>query len=284
MGALLGRNDLFLTSVLLGCSGSQSDTAVDGRNFTSGMTFTGLTMDSQSDVDWFSFQLSANTAANARLELASGSPIDNLRIDLYPASADVSNPANRLNAPSFAALGNLSSISLANLVGGTKYLVKITSPNQVPTIYDLLRLNLDGITGIPTQLAAFPRAYFSVSSNMERRDILIGGMVTTYSKVAQVRTGGSVTRATMCSPAVTIARRAICSSAVATTIPSEYLPDALPLLGNQPNTQFDPATKTYLTTQSDQFIGGEGNDRVLFLGGDKDRNGFDVPIMPRCEL
>jgi ELWxxDGT repeat protein len=57
----------------------------------------------------------------------------------------------------------------------------------------------------------------------------------------------------------------------------QLIPDSLPLLGNQPNTQFDPATKSYVPTASDQFIGGEGADRVLFLGGDKDRRGFDVP-------
>ncbi len=32
-----------------------------------------------------------------------------------------------------------------------------------------------------------------------------------------------------------------------------------------------------MTTSSDQFIGGTGTDRVLYLGGDKDRRGFDVP-------
>jgi len=33
---------------------------------------------------------------------------------------------------------------------------------------------------------------------------------------------------------------------------------------------------TYLPTFSDQFLGGAGIDRVLYLGGDKDRRGFDV--------
>ena len=57
----------------------------------------------------------------------------------------------------------------------------------------------------------------------------------------------------------------------------QIIPDSLPLLGNQPNTDFDPATRTYLPTYSDQFLGGDGTDRVLYLGGDKDRRGFDVP-------
>ena len=57
----------------------------------------------------------------------------------------------------------------------------------------------------------------------------------------------------------------------------QIIPDDLPLLTNQPNTVFSPATKTYLPTFSEQFIGGDGNDRVLFLGGHKDRRGNDVP-------
>ena len=57
----------------------------------------------------------------------------------------------------------------------------------------------------------------------------------------------------------------------------QIIPDALPLLGNQPNTVFDPATETFIPTYSEQLDGGEGNDRVLFLGGDTDRRGFDVP-------
>ena len=57
----------------------------------------------------------------------------------------------------------------------------------------------------------------------------------------------------------------------------QIIPDNLPLLGNQPNTVFNPATQTYLPTFSDQLLGGDGDDRVLFLGGDKDRRGFDVP-------
>ena len=57
----------------------------------------------------------------------------------------------------------------------------------------------------------------------------------------------------------------------------QIIPDSLPKLANQADTQFDPATATFVPTYSDQFIGGTGTDRVLFLGGDKDRRGFDVP-------
>ena len=53
--------------------------------------------------------------------------------------------------------------------------------------------------------------------------------------------------------------------------------DKLPQLGNQPGTVFQPATETFIPTFSDQLIGGEGDDQVLFLGGDRDRLGREVP-------
>ncbi|MCX2983455.1 hypothetical protein EYC98_21560, partial [Halieaceae bacterium IMCC14734] len=50
----------------------------------------------------------------------------------------------------------------------------------------------------------------------------------------------------------------------------QLIPDALPLAG-------DGTGGTVIPTTSDQFFGGAGEDRVLFLGGDFDRRGLPVP-------
>ncbi|TWT48391.1 LamG-like jellyroll fold domain-containing protein [Botrimarina hoheduenensis] len=57
----------------------------------------------------------------------------------------------------------------------------------------------------------------------------------------------------------------------------QIIPDFAAPLDNRPGTLAEGPGETVLPTRSDQFIGGEGDDQVLFLGGNQDRRGFEVP-------
>ncbi len=172
--------------------------------------------------------------------------------------------------------GDAGSIGLNGLVPDVTYLLRVTTPNEVPTPYSL-RLNLTGTTN-PANLAAMPKIDLAVRSDVtERRDIIMGGVGDDILRGGagedwiiggagnDVLTGGY--------------DRGASDLLIGGTGNDTFqiIPDRLPLLGNQPNTQFDPGTRTYLPTFSDQLLGGAGTDRVLYLGGDKDRRGFDVP-------
>ena len=60
-------------------------------------------------------------------------------------ATDVSNPANRINAGTFATTGDRGSIAPAGLDPGKVYLLRVNSPNIVPTVYDV-RFNLTNTT------------------------------------------------------------------------------------------------------------------------------------------
>ncbi|MFT7639152.1 MAG: ELWxxDGT repeat protein, partial [Pirellulaceae bacterium] len=171
--------------------------------------------------------------------------------------------------------GKRSEVSISALFRRGTYLIQVNSPNLVPTVYDL-RFNLEG-TSDPNVLGEFKSVDFSLRTDNERRDVILGGEGNDILRGGagedwvfggagnDVLTGGSDRGA----------RDLLFGGSGDDTF--QIIPDALPLLTNQPDTNFDPGTSTYIPTFSDQLRGGSGNDRVLFLGGDKDRNGYDVP-------
>ncbi len=173
---LKGRNDLpaqaFTLSKVVGGQLRAFDETAASAN---GLEFNGLTMDNKSDTDWYRFTLAANGTAAGRLQLASGSPIDGLKLDVWPASVASFTNGNRLNSNTFSTTGNASSISLNGLTAGTEYMLRVTSPNLVPTTYSL-RLNLTG-TANATSLAQIPKIALGLrSDSSERRDVIIGGI------------------------------------------------------------------------------------------------------------
>ncbi len=233
------------------------------------MEFNGLSIDSPTDVDWYRFRLATNAVAAARIDLASGSPIDGLRLEIFLAS--------NLTTPiaTSTTTGAASVVSMGGVLAGLDYLVKVTSPNIVPTTYSL-RLNLTG-TISPSALANMPKIDLALRSDMIRRDVILGN---TGDDVLRGGAGedwifGNAGNDVLVGGQDRGASDLLFGGSGNDTF--QVITDALPLLGNQPNTEFDPATQTTLTTLSDQFIGGDDTDRVLFLGGDKDRRGFDVP-------
>ncbi len=344
-----GRNDIptqayTLTNVV----GGQLRTASGLAASADGLEFNGLTMDNPADIDWYRFTLAAAPTANSVVQLASGSPIDGLGMEIFsglPLGAAISGASNagpivitttstagltngqavfvsnatgnlatngthyvRVTSPTTFELfsdsaltvprvgngnytgggawttrlfggstaGDAGSISLSGLLANTAYLLRVTSPNLVPTPYSL-RLNLTG-TANPTNLAAMPKVNLGIRSGAaDRRDVILGG---TGDDVLRGGAGedwifGNDGNDVLVGGDDRQASDLLFGGNGNDTF--QIITDALPLLGNQPNTDFDPATQTMLPTYSDQFIGGEGIDRVLYLGGDKDRRGFDVP-------
>ena len=57
----------------------------------------------------------------------------------------------------------------------------------------------------------------------------------------------------------------------------QLVPDRLPLLKSQPRYVNEDQLATSVATQSDRFDGGDGDDQILFLGGDLDSAGRVVP-------
>ncbi|MEM8911271.1 MAG: LamG-like jellyroll fold domain-containing protein [Planctomycetota bacterium] len=173
---------------------------------------------------------------------------------------------------------NFSSVSFDGTLGSldaeTRYLLKVSNPNAVPTLYDL-RFNLSGVD-VDT-LDAPLEINMSLREDTERRDVIIGGLGDDILRGGagedwifgnegnDVLTGGDDRNAS----------DLLFGGLGDDTF--QIIPDALPMLGNQPGTNFNPATETFIPTYSEQLIGGEGTDRILYLGGDTDRRGFDVP-------
>jgi Ca2+-binding RTX toxin-like protein len=237
-----------------------------------GLSFTGLTMDNSADVDWFSFQLAANALALGKLELQSGSPIDTLELAIYDSSII---PLTPLNAGTFVTSGSTSSISLNGLLTAKTYLLKVTTPNIVPTIYDL-RFNLTGTTAA-NLLAAIPEVNLGVRGDSERRDIILGG---TGDDILMGGPGedwilGGTGNDVISGGLDRMSGDLLLGDEGDDTF--QIIPDRLPLLGNQPKTLFDPVAKTFRPTANDEIDGGPGNDRMLYVGGNLDRRGFAVP-------
>ena len=124
VGRFRGRNHIPLQAFeLLSPVGIGVQTAFDDTPVTSGVSFTGLTIDNPEDEDWFHFTLAEDASAGALIELKSGSPIDELGLEIYeagpdvPVGSDVTVGANLINSPHLAGQEN-SSISLEGIKAG----------------------------------------------------------------------------------------------------------------------------------------------------------------------
>ncbi len=195
-------------------------------------------------------------------------------MELFAVDA-ITASLSSVNEATFRSGGDTGSVSLAGLDAGTAYRLRVSSPNFVPTPYDL-RFDLrGGMTA--SDFAGLPIAELRAAIQPERRDVILGGE---GNDVLQGGAGedfifGGPGDDVLSGGADRNASDVLFAGPGADTF--QIIPDALPLLGNQPGTQFEPGTATYLPTFSDQLRGGDGDDRVLFLGGNVDRNGTPVP-------
>ena len=151
--------------------------------------------------------------------------------------------------------------SLAGLTAGTEYLLRVSSPKQVPTSYELL---FDFADGADPEVVSF-----SNRTDIVRRDVILGGIGNDVLQGGagedwifggdgnDVLTGGNDRQA----------EDLLFGNAGDDTF--QLIPDEPPLLNG--------TDQTFKSTFKDRFDGGDGDDRVLFLGGDYDRLGRAVP-------
>ncbi|MEF8756274.1 MAG: PKD domain-containing protein [Accumulibacter sp.] len=88
--------------------------------------FTGLSMDSPADVDWYQFRL-ADVHSNDRIVLDSWSDEDNVLMALFSA-ADALQPETT---------SERNILSLSNLRADATYWLRVSTPDRKPTLYDL---------------------------------------------------------------------------------------------------------------------------------------------------
>ena len=118
--------------------GVASDTGLRGRNDRSdqafdlvsslttaigslpagGAFFTGLTIDNPGDVDWFTFELAADTIATDTIEVASAGLVDELTLSLFAS--------DNLETPVVENIGSLA-FGAGTLTANTEYLLKVES-------------------------------------------------------------------------------------------------------------------------------------------------------------
>ena len=168
------------------------------------------------------------------------------------------------------------SITPESGAAGITYLVEVDSPNIVPTIYNLV-FELEDLGGL-----APPVVIDLGQRNDEvRRDVILGGPGDDILSGGpsedwifggdgnDVLTGGVDRQAS----------DLLFGQGGDDTF--QIITDDLPQLNPSddafvPTFKEDPADN-FIPTFNDRFDGGEGNDRILFLGGDLDRLGREVP-------
>ncbi len=195
-GRTRSRNDAAIQAFELTKVVGSATGTFDGQTLPAGASagalFTGLTMDSAADQDWFTFTLASVPNASSKFELASASVIDSLGLTLFNINAD-GTAGSQIRTST--ATGDIGSISLTGLTASTRYLLRINSPKEVPTIYDL-RLNLSG-TAVPAELSNMPTIDLAVTNSNERRDLILVVKAMTFSRADLVKTSSSVRMATM---------------------------------------------------------------------------------------
>ena len=152
-----------------------------------------------------------------------------------------------------------STIDIDGLVAG-EYLLKVSSPRQVPTEYDLT-IRIDNVDPVVES--------FTTRTDVVRRDVILGGPGN------DILIGGAGEDWILGEEGNDVLSGGYDRQAEDLLIGGtgddtfQILPDLLPFLKG--------TTETYIPTVVDVLQGGEGDDRVLFLGGDFDELGRPVP-------
>ncbi len=180
----------------------------------------------------------------------------------YDLVLDVGEGGDRELELAGAAQGSLSLAGL-NLQPGTDFLIEIASPNKIPTIYDL-SVVLD-----PASAATPLSADLGTRSDLVRKDLILGGAGH------DILSGGPGEDFILGGAGNDVLSGGLDRQASDVIFGGEghdsiqLVPDGLPLIKG--------TSQTLVPTLSDEVEGGEGRDRLLFLGGDMDRLGRPVP-------
>ena len=146
-------------------------------------------------------------------------------------------------------------LDIPSLAAG-EYLVKVSSNNSVPTVYDLTLQIDDGDPEVTS---------YTSRTNVVRRDVILGGA---GHDVLQGGAGedwifGQAGNDVLTGGYDRQAEDLLFGGDGDDTF--QIFTDGLPFIKG--------TTDTYIPTLTDRFDGGTGDDRVLFLGGDYDRLG-----------
>ncbi|MFT5524412.1 MAG: Ca2+-binding RTX toxin-like protein, partial [Pirellulaceae bacterium] len=230
---------------------SRNDTASQAYELSipnNGAVFSGLTIDNPEDFDWFS--LSLESVASRQLEVTTESPIDTVTLSIYPLARQTDENV----APIKTITGAQSALlNLAGLVDGETYLLEVKT-DKTPTIY---QLEFDPGTVHDTIDLSLRR------DAAERRDVILGGSGN------DVLQGGAGEDWIFGGPGNDVLSGGLDRQAGDLLIGGsghdtfQIIPDFLPASG--------------VPSISDELDGGSGTDRVLYLGGERDRRGFEVP-------
>jgi Ca2+-binding RTX toxin-like protein len=284
-------------------SGQSSDviaTAYELEQIESIAQVRGLSIDNAADIDVFSFVLANDGAAGDVFNLVKALSTDPITLELLNANGDVLASvatsdervlsidledlqageyfvrvsstslvryelAPRIGADGHAVVDlagkQTASLDISGLSAGTQYLVRVESPNRIPTFYDLEFDLADGSVPVEQQKGSRDDAV--------RRDIILGG---TGNDILSGGSGedwifGGAGNDVLTGGADRQAEDLLFGGEGDDTF--QIIPDGLPFLKG--------AEETFIPTFNDLFEGGAGDDRVLFLGGDLDRLGREVP-------
>ncbi len=174
----------------------------------------------------------------------------------YELRPSIGTPSN--GALDYTGAGE-ATLDLSSLTTETTYLVQVTS-DKVPTVYDLT-FEFAGVSASAVSMAA--------RNDLVRRDIGLGGAgndrISGGDSEDWILGGdgddvleGGTDR---------LASDLLFGEDGDDTF--QLIPDRLPFLQG--------TTETYIPTLVDRFDGGDGDDRVMFLGGDRDQLGRPVP-------
>ena len=251
-----------------------------------------LSLHSDTDTDWFRFSLADGDAANAslRLDLLAGTNV--VSLSLFSAL----DPTTAIRSARTLSLGSPAEVPLSReeLIGGVEQDVALAAGDYLLEVAwdavsigpdDFARYELVPLFNIPAQVVLDDpeRAEPIDLSNPlileieQRRDVLLGGAGN------DVLTGGSYEEWVFGQEGNDVLAGGNDRQASDLLFGGggddifQIIPDALPL-DKRTERFIDPSRQeTILPTLTDRFDGGEGDDQVLFLGGDFDRFGREVP-------
>ncbi|MDB5319040.1 MAG: cya 2, partial [Phycisphaerales bacterium] len=205
---------------------------------------TGMTLDSPTDVDFYRIRLGQAIAGN--LVVSGLSATDGMTVQILDSAGNLLRTSVN------------GIVSLTGLAAGVDFFLRINS-NLAPTIYQLAFAA--GATPVKVNLAG--------QTPILRRDIILGGLGD------DVLSGGSGEDWVLGGAGNDVLSGGLDRQASdllfgeAGDDTFQVIPDSLPVIPG--------SDRTIVPTLTDSFDGGTGNDRVLFLGGDKDRNSKPVP-------
>ena len=218
------------------------------RQLFHSVEWSGLTLDSDGDVDFYRLNLASSAAGI--LSVQSVDPTEHLTLQVFSGSSG-----------SLTGLPNLTTTTfdLSRLAPNTNYTIRVQSSKNIPTKY-VLKAALGG---------EIEAVRFAKNQTLDRRDVILGGAGNDVlaGGPSQDWIFGQAGDDLLTGGLDTQLSDLLFGGSGNDTL--QAIPDQL---------RKNPVTGQPMgVTSADEFNGGLGVDSVLFLGGDLDRSGQPVP-------